>query len=134
MSWSLVCTLGMHDVRSLCARHLCAAGLSSASALPHRALACSVRSTASAAGSPRSTDSAAARLDRLFCDRGPLLTLERSRGDQDASLWATGVFRAGVYPDLPVATTWPALLKRLSTWCAAASASCSFVLGPQVVP
>lgn len=108
------------DVRGLCARRLCAARLTSASVQPRSALACIVPSTASKTGSLQPADSAAGRLDRLFDVRAPLLTLERSRGDQDASLWSTGAFGAGVYPDLPVATTWPVLLRRLSPWCAAA--------------
>ena len=65
--------------------------------------------------------SPAARLQQLFAG-GPLLTLERSSADADAGLWATGAFGAGVYPDLPIATTWPTLLKKFAPWWGGESA------------
>ena len=65
--------------------------------------------------------SPAARLQQLFAG-GPLLTLERSSANADAGLWATGAFGAGVYPDLPIATTWPTLLKKFAPWWGGESA------------
>jgi len=102
----------LRDVHSLCVRHVHAER-------PRHGFArqCHACSAAQAAGPPQT---AAARLDDLF-GSGPLLTLERSAGpraDRDAALWASGAFGGGVYPDLPAATTWPALLRQLAQpWC-----------------
>ena len=49
------------------------------------------------------------------CPSRPVLTLERSLKDsrKDLELWSSGAFQGEVYPDLPVATTWPAYTRHL---------------------
>ena len=57
---------------------------------------------------------AAHRVASLFA-RAPALSLERAVGDKhgiDQNLWDSCHFRAEVYPDLPLATTWRDLLRR----------------------
>lgn len=56
---------------------------------------------------------AADRLSELFPSAAPTLILERAIGARfgaDEELWETGVFKAGVYPDLPIANDWRELL------------------------
>ncbi len=68
-------------------------------------------------------NSIAASADDLF-KRGRIATLERSIGNiagMDLSLWTGGPFSAEVYPDLPVAMTWPDLLEQTAQRCAACS-------------
>lgn len=58
---------------------------------------------------------AARRVDRLFAPPPTLLCLERSVGEKygiDANLWDSCHFRAQVFPDLPLASTWRDLLRR----------------------
>lgn len=57
---------------------------------------------------------AARRVDQLFSG-GPALCLERAVGEKhgvDRNLWDSCHFRAQVYPDLPLASTWRDLLRR----------------------
>lgn len=57
---------------------------------------------------------AARRVGQLF-SLGTTLCLERAVGDKhgvDQNLWDSCHFRAQIYPDLPLATTWRDLLRR----------------------
>ena len=66
-----------------------------------------------------STVRAGRRLHSLFQDR-PVLTLERSVGKvagADTALRQSGLFRAGITPDLPVVSSWKELVAKLMGRC-----------------
>ena len=89
-----------------------------------RWLTCAASAAAPAAGSSGGGGSgsgvpppgeAARRVDALFARAPAVLCLERAVGEKhgvDANLWDSCHFRAQVYPDLPLATTWRDLLRR----------------------
>ena len=66
-----------------------------------------------------STVRAGRLLHSLFQNR-PVLTLERSVGKvagADSSLWQSGLFRAGITPDLPVVSSWKEVVAKLLGRC-----------------
>lgn len=85
-------------------------------AAPRRRLASSAAAAAAAGGGSGvpAPGEAAKRVESLFAMH-PTLTLERAVGDKhgiDQNLWDSCHFRAEIYPDLPLATTWRDLLRR----------------------
>ncbi|KAL4458173.1 hypothetical protein ABPG75_013038 [Micractinium tetrahymenae] len=88
-----------------------AAGAAAAAAGGQR---CACSAAAQGGSGVAAPGEAARRVDRLF-GSGPALCLERAVGEKhgiDQNLWDSCHFRAQVYPDLPLATTWRDLLRR----------------------
>lgn len=57
------------------------------------------------------------RLQQLFSGEAPALLLERSIAGSDAALWEALPFSGQILPDLPMASTWPGLLKATLQRC-----------------